>query len=223
LSARVVRARTEKSGPPIRIHDPGEPRGEIFGRFAKGGADREGVGEGRLGVDAVQGPGGKNRGDTGGQMSGPQRSGSPKVLSTGDRVAKVALGGVVVERDLGTVEEEGETVPVYQETLDSFDTRSREGVGVRILFRLALHKGEMCDEIGPVFDAIFRFFSETIEESDSRDPGGDPRLHPRDGDEGFDKIPSNMGPAEGERESDNPRSGIFVGRVAVDHEGADSL
>lgn len=32
-----------------------------------------------------------------------------------------------------------------------------------------------------------------------------------------------MGPAEGEGEADNPKSGTLVGRVAVDHEGADSL
>lgn len=79
------------------------------------------------------------------------------------------------------VEEEGETVPVGQETLDCFETRGREGVGVRILFRLALHKGEMFEEIGPFFDAIFGIFPESIEVSDSRDPGGDPGTHPRDG------------------------------------------
>lgn len=55
LSARVVRAWTGKSGPPIRIHGLGKPGGAIFGSFTKDGADREVVGESGLDVDAVQG------------------------------------------------------------------------------------------------------------------------------------------------------------------------
>ena len=71
-----------------------------------------------------------------------------------------------------------------------------------------------------VFDPIFRLFSETVDLSDAADPGGDPGSHAGMLAEDSDEVSSDMGPAEGENESDDSGRSILVGGEAVGEEGA---
>ena len=82
---------------------------------------------------------------------------------------------------------------------------------------------EMFDESGAVPDAVLGLFPETVEVSDAANPGGHPGFHPAILDKGLDEVSPGMGPAEGERESGDAGGRIFVGRVAVDDEGAHRL
>ena len=174
-------------------------------------------------VKAVERPCGKERIDPGGQGGGPGGPGSPEVLATRDRMAESPLAGVVVERDFGTVEEAGESVPVGEETLHRLETGRGKGGGESVLLGLPLHECEKADESGAVLDPVLGSFPETVEGSDAANPGGHPGFRPARLDKGLDEVSPGMGPAEGERESGDAGGGIFVGRVAVDDEGAHRL
>ena len=112
---------------PVFIHGPGEPGREILGSLAQCGAYGEIVGEGGANVDPVFRPGAQDRIDPGGEIGGPEGAGSMKVLPPHDLAAKIPFGRIVVERDLRSIEEESEPVPVPEETFHRFSGRGRKG------------------------------------------------------------------------------------------------
>jgi len=214
----VGRGPGEKSLP-VRVHGPGEPGREIVGGLAQRGAYGEIVGEGGANVDPVFRPGAQDRSDPGGEIGGPEGAGSMEVLSPHDLASEIPFGLIVVERDLRAIEEESEPVPVPDETLHRFYGRGRKAL-VKVFFGLLLHEGEMRHKSIAVLDPVFRLFPETIELSDAADPGGDPGSHAGMLGEDSDEVSSDMGPAEGENESDDSGRSILVGGEAVGEEGA---
>ena len=146
----------------------------------------------------------KDRSDPGGDIGGPEGAGSMEGLSPHDIAPEIPSGRIVVERDLREIEEESEPLPVPGETLHRFYGRGRKAL-VKVFFGLLLHEGKIRPKSIEVIDPVFRLFPETIDLSDSADPGGDPGSHA-----GMFGEDSDMGPEEGENESEDSFHSILV-------------